>query len=131
MNNKIKKIILSIEKRVSVKLTKIKLFADEVGFALSTEYLSFFAFSNGMEGAVGKEGYIHIWSYEDIIENNRVYNVRKDRLYIATDGGDCAYFFNKNGEIFEISLSDPDGFPVLKVATSFFSFIIKLSKDEI
>ena len=68
--------------------------------ALPADFLEFLGSSNGGEGFLG-EAYVVIWSVEDIVELNKLYEVERyapGLLLFGSDGGGEGYAFDTTQE---------------------------------
>jgi len=62
------------------------------------QYISFMLESNGVEGNVGKNSYLAIWTAEQLVILNEEYAVNEftpGLVYFGSDGGGMAYAFDK------------------------------------
>ncbi len=55
----------------------IKKVEEEIGEKLPITYMAFLRFSNGLEGAIGEDGYIQLWKVEDLVKRNKDYQVEE------------------------------------------------------
>ena len=61
------------------------------------DYRTFIRLSNGAEGSIGRDGYIALWSLDEVIELNELCNVKKfapGLILFGGDGGGEAFAFD-------------------------------------
>jgi hypothetical protein len=67
------------------------------GHAIPDDYFDFMQASNGGEGPVGEEGYVHLWAAEDLQRESRDYDPEglvPHLLMFGTDLGGTVYAFD-------------------------------------
>jgi hypothetical protein len=82
--------------RAGANLLEIKVAERQLGRRLPEDYRRFLEISNGIEGFLGADGYIILWSTAELAEYNRGYLVEDFApgvVLLGTSGGGTAYGF--------------------------------------
>lgn len=93
---------------------------------LLDEYKEFLGMYNGGNGSIGEYSYVQLWTFEDIVELNRNYEVDEflsGIVLIGSDGGDTAYGINEFGKYIEVPFIGMDNDEVQEIASNFDEFI--------
>jgi hypothetical protein len=112
-------------------------FVGEVGDIPHGDYLQFMRRHNGCDGPVGRNGYIRIWTLDNVIlrtEQAKVDEVAPGLLLFAGDGGGEAYAFDRQAPgwpIVSVPLAGLSRKEMRFVAGTFRDFIHKLANDEV
>lgn len=107
----------------------------EWNVSLPNEYKKLILFSNGIEGAIGKAGYLSIWPINELIELNLEYAVDEflpGIKYFGSDGGNMAYGFDFSTErtmIIEIPFDSIKRSDSKIYSDSLFEFLIQKNKE--
>jgi hypothetical protein len=100
--------------------------------ALPAEYVNLLRFSNGGEGALGVEpGWFVIWPAEEVMENNRGYNLAEWLPgffgFGSNGGGELLAFDTRCGEpwsVVMVPFIPPDPAEAVTIATNFPMFLL-------
>ncbi|MCU4757388.1 SMI1/KNR4 family protein [Bacillus cereus] len=136
MNNIFHKYIEDMGLEQPTSLENITVIESQLNISFPTDYISFMLESNGAEGAIGKNGYLQLWSIDVLIQHNEGYEVKEFApgvTLFGSDGGNVAYgFFEKSGEtqIIEIPLIGMDLDEMAVISNTFVDFLDCLYNEE-
>ncbi|TDN35738.1 hypothetical protein E4631_24405 [Hymenobacter sp. UV11] len=94
------------------------------------EYLAFMQQHNGGEGPIGPEGYLALFSLEELVDWNTDWETNRgplDCTIFASDRGNTVYAFNLTGEIVEFDMIGYSPEEALPVAPDFSGFLASFS----
>lgn len=101
MNENIEKIIATMDLNPAGSAEAIAEAEKNLNVKFPQEYKDFILKYNGGEGEIGEEGYLVVWSVDDIAQYNEDYDVETYNpglVYFGSDGGDMAFAFDKRTE---------------------------------
>ena len=133
MDNITKNIMKDMDFTEPATIEEIHAVEAQLGFEFPKSYIDFLLTSDGVEGAIGKENYLALWSVNEIVELNNEYAVKEftpQLTYFGSDGADIAYAFdtsNENIAIVEIPFESIDIEDKTFIADDFDEFILALS----
>jgi SMI1 / KNR4 family (SUKH-1) len=106
-------LVAGMEKRPPASDGAIAEFVKALDFDLPTSYIEIIQEMNGGEGPVGG-GYFQLWPIEDVVENNKKYNIPEflpGYFIFGTNLGGTAYAFEKNTGLYVrfefVDMDDP------------------------
>jgi len=120
--------------RPGVKLESIDQLMRQIGVRLPGDYVEFILSSDGAEGPVGEQGYLRLWSLQEILELNEGYHVSEfapGLLLFGGDGGDVGYAFDTRSNtlpIVQVQLSDMSLESAKPFERTFTEFLKKLAR---
>jgi hypothetical protein len=125
------KYIEHLEKNNSVDLNELEVFLSQIDFTPPADYIDFMKTSDGAEGQIGEHSYLKIWAIEELLQNNKDYEVdlyAPGYFIFATNLGGTAYAFNKiDSSIVQFEfmgmLMDDDPIFCGSTLTEFFSYL--------
>jgi len=112
-------------------------FIEMVGPVPHKDYLDFIAKHNGCDGAVGAEGYVRLWSLDNVIARTEGANVAEfapGLLLFGSDGGNEAFAFDRQDRKWPIVTVPMVGMSrqeIKYVAGTFAEFIQRIAADEL
>lgn len=112
-------------------------FIEMVGPVPHQDYLDFIAKHNGCDGSIGEEGYVRIWSLDNVIartEGSNVAELAPGLLLFGGDGGNEAFAFDRQDPKWPIVMVPLVGMSrkdMKFVAGTFTEFIERLAADEL
>jgi hypothetical protein len=112
-------------------------FIDMVGPVPHQDYLDFIAKHNGCDGAVGEDGYLRLWSLDNVIartEGAHVAEFAPGLLLFGGDGGNEAFAFDRQDPKWPIVMVPLVGLSredMKFVAGTFTELIQRLATDEL
>lgn len=120
----VKKLENFINKRI-VYVDKINDY-NGITSTLPKDYKEFLNMYNGGNGSIGENAYLQLWTFEDIVELNKDYEVAEflsGIVLIGSDGGDIAYGINEKGKYIEVPFIGMQDNEVQEIAINFDEFI--------
>jgi hypothetical protein len=90
------------------------------------EYLAFMQVHNGGEGPIGSEGYLALFSLEQLVEWNTDWETNREPLdctIFASNRGNTVYAFTRAGEVIEFDMIGYSPEEALPVAPDFSGFL--------
>ena len=101
MNDKLKAIFKDFEFTGASDITVTEM----NGTALPSDYLKFVSENGGGEGSLGEEGYLQLWAFDELAEQNEFYEVREVLPHCALIGTDLSgslFGVTERGEYFSV-----------------------------
>ena len=135
MNEIIIEILKEMDREEPATIQMIEKVEKEWNINLPNEYKQLLLFSNGVEGPIGKTGYLSIWPINELVELNQEYAVDEflpGIKYFGSDGADIAYgfkFYESETLVIEIPFDSIEENDAKKYSNSLFEFIIEKTKD--
>ena len=130
MNDKLKAIFKDFEfdRPSDARVTEIN------GVKLPSDHLEFVSENGGGEGAVGDEGYLQLWSLDELAEQNEFYEVREvlsNCVLIGTDLSGSMFGVNERGEFFAIPDDmGLDAAEIIVLCDTFEEFIERIGRGD-
>ena len=113
MNNITEHLMKNITKNRILSDAEFQKCITDINLKFPPDYLEFMRMTNGGEGFLSDGFYIMLWRFEDLIEFNKMYNVKEfapNLFLIGSDGSDTAFGLQKSNSNFVevpfIGLSD-------------------------
>jgi hypothetical protein len=100
--------------------------------ALQSDYVEFLKRFNGVEGFIGTEQYLLLWSSEQIEELNTAYSTPEflsGVVLIGTDGSDTGFGVDSNGRYVRVPLVGMSLAQTTDLGGSFEEFLDRLISD--
>lgn len=91
------KILANVKIKGTTTMKNINKIEEDMGISLPQDFKVFLEKHNGMEGGIGENSYLQMWSIEDIFLRNRrlqVNDFAPGLVIIGSDGGDMAYAYD-------------------------------------
>ena len=136
MDKKTQKLIKKLELRPPTTNDAINKLKKITNIKLPNEYKKFLKLTNGGEGFIGDNSYVMIWSIEELIELNELYEVSEyaPGLFVfGSNGGGEAYAFDTRSSsmnIVQVPFVGIDIDLIRQMATTFDEFIENLYQIE-
>ena len=112
-------------------------FLEIVGPVPHQDYLGFIWHHNGCDGPIGKEGYIGIWSLDEVISRTEDLSTSEfapGLLLFGGDGGNEVFAFDRQDPkwpIVRVPMIGMSRKDMLFVAATFTDFVCRLAADEL
>ena len=100
----------SLHKQAPSLTTQIDQVSRELALEIPEELIELYEESNGLEGTLGSNGYIQVWSLDRIVRRNRALNVQEilpGAFLFASNGGSFYYGYNTNPDKKGYFMVDP------------------------
>lgn len=97
MNDLFSSIFEGLSLREPASTMQVQQLEQQLGISLPQDYVDFLRYTNGVEGLVKGRSYVSIWAAEDIVTNNKDYEVEEFApgiLLFGSDGGGEAHAFD-------------------------------------
>lgn len=105
MNNEIKKYLERVDLNESTTDKKIMETEKNLKIIFPSDFKEFIRTYNGLEGEIGNNSYLVMWSLEDMIKLNEAYAINEfapGLLLFGSDGGDTAYGYDYRNNKYNI-----------------------------
>lgn len=130
MNEKLKTLFkdFDFDRQSDVSVTEIN------GVPLPREHREFVSENGGGEGAVGEEGYLQLWSLDELAEQNEFYEVLEmlpNCALIGTDLSGSMFGVNDRGEFFAVPDDmGLDAEEIIVLCDTFEEFIERIGRGD-
>lgn len=127
-------VLKSLETRSGVVQGALRDAEQQLGRALPEDYKAVLLESDGIEGFIGADAYVSLWSAADLASLNDAYAVAEFApgvTLLGTDGGETGYGFRKVGDELEyvaVPLVGMEPSAVAVIGKSFVELLEKLAQ---